>query len=114
MDDSLSAAEARQICLDLAACCTPENSSVQFRHHLAAIETAFAEGDVERAAQLVDRGASLVISITHAPKPGTGDETTFLANEDSTHAYATLSDVRFRFGLLTLGHQPSNMSILRA
>ena len=112
---SLSAIEARQACLDLAALCTPENSSVGFRAHLATIDTAFAEGDLVRAAELIDYGASHLIDTARAAEMGeTFDERALLADEENTEAYIVLSDVRFRFGLLNLRRQPSNITVFKA
>ena len=112
--ESMSAAEARQVCLDLAARCTPENSSASFRTHLAAIDAAFAEGDLDHAAELIDYGASQVIDMAYIEELTRAlEETELLANEESTQAYTTLSDVRFYFGYAELNRQPSNIVELR-
>ena len=113
--ESMSAAKARQACLDLAARCTPDNSSASFRAHLAAIDEAFAEGDLAHAAELIDYGAANVADMARgADMEITFDETDFVADEESTEAYSILDDVRFRFGLLELDRQPSNITIFKA
>jgi hypothetical protein len=118
MMQPMTALEARAALTALAGRCTPRNSSVAFRAHLAKIEAAFVAGHLAEAAALIDEGAA-----NHADRARIAEvrrnfhgeqmaEMPFQSSERITRAYETLSDMRFRFGYLTLGRKGSNVTII--
>lgn len=114
----MTALEARAALAALAGRCTSRNSSVAFRAHLAKIEAAFIADQLAEAAALIDEGAANVADrarIAEIRRNFPGErmaEVPFQSSERITHAYGTLSDMRFRFGYLTLGRKGSNVVII--
>jgi hypothetical protein len=111
----LSAAETRQALVDLLARSTPENTSDRFRATVHKAVCQLDSGDETGAATTINFAAAHTGGLHDcAAFPHVEPESCLQADEDATEAYTTLSDLRFRFGYLTMRRRPSNIMVLVA